>query len=209
MLVLGHGAGGGIEAPDLLAARAAALRLGLQVVRVEQPWRVRGRRVAEAPPRLDLAWLAVVRALVAPGAGPLVVGGRSAGARVACRTADELDACGVLALAFPLVPPGRPGRSRAEELARPRVPRLVVQGGRDAFGVPPPAADVQVHVVRGADHGLRVRTPGRADGARGARGGRAGRRRLARRSGGGATTRRRQVTTSCACMFAWKSQTIS
>lgn len=158
-LVLGHGAGGGVDAPDLLAARAAGLAHDLQVVRVEQPWRVRGRRVAEAPARLDLAWLAVVAAVA--GDAPLVVGGRSAGARVACRTADALGAAAVLALAFPLVPPGRPERSRAEELARPRVPRLVVQGDRDGFGVPPAAAGVQVHVVRGADHGFRVR---RADG---------------------------------------------
>ena len=158
-LVLGHGAGGGVEAPDLRAARAAGLAVGLQVVRVEQPWRVRGRRVAEPPARLDVAWLAVVRALA--GEHVLVVGGRSAGARVACRTADALGAAAVLALAFPLVPPGRPDRSRADELALPRVPRLVVQGERDGFGVPPSAPGVQVHVVRGADHGFRVR---RSDG---------------------------------------------
>jgi uncharacterized protein len=154
-LVLGHGAGGGVQTPDLLAARAAGRALGLQVVCVEQPWRVAGRRVAEAPARLDVAWRAVLSALDA--GGPLVVGGRSAGARVACRTADELGVAGVLALAFPLVPPGRPERSRADELARPRAPRLVVQGDRDGFGVPPPAPGVHVHVVRGADHSFRVR----------------------------------------------------
>lgn len=162
-LVLGHGAGGGVEAPDLLAARDGALQVGLRVVRVEQPWRVRGRRVAEAPARLDAAWTAVLATLE----GPVVVGGRSAGARVACRTAEPagelpaLQVLGVLALAFPLHPPGRPDRSRLPELLAPRVPRLVVQGERDAFGVPPPSADVQVHVVRGADHAFAVR---RADG---------------------------------------------
>ena len=154
-LVLGHGAGGGIDAPDLLAARAAARALGLQVVRVEQPWRVRGRRVAEAPARLDAAWRAVVAELGL--GGPLVLGGRSAGARVACRTAEELAAVAVLALAFPLTPPGRPDRSRAEELRRPQVPRLVVQGERDGFGLPAPGDGVRVHVVRGADHGFAVR----------------------------------------------------
>jgi predicted alpha/beta-hydrolase family hydrolase len=153
LLVLGHGAGGGIEALDLQAARDAALALGLAVVRVEQPWRVRGRRVADAPARLDAAWLAVLETLD----GPVLVGGRSAGARVACRTADAVGALGVLALAFPLHPPGRPERSRRAELLGPSSPRLVVQGERDAFGVPEPAPGVQVHLVAGADHGFSVR----------------------------------------------------
>ncbi len=146
-LVLGHGAGGGIDAPDLRAARDAGLECGWTVVRVEQPWRVAGRRVAVAPPRLDEAWLAVCATLP----GPLAVGGRSAGARVACRTADATGAVAVLALAFPLKPPGTDG-DRAPELEQVRVPRLVVQGERDAFGVPPGAT-----VVRGADHGFAVR----------------------------------------------------
>lgn len=152
-LVLGHGAGGGVDAPDLLAARDAALGRGLRVVRVEQPWRVAGRRIAEAPARLDAAWLAVLARLD----GPLLVGGRSAGARVACRTAGQVGAVGVLALAFPLAPPGRPGATRLPELLLPDVPRLVVQGGRDAFGVPAPDRDVEVHVVEGADHSFAVR----------------------------------------------------
>jgi len=155
-LVLGHGAGGGPEAPDLLAARDAALDLGLEVVRVEQPWRVLGRRVAEAPDRLDRAWCAVLAALQ-PHGGLLVVGGRSAGARVACRTARATGADAVLALAFPLHPPGRPGVSRLDELLRAGVPRLVVQGARDAFGVPPAGPGVRVHVVEGADHAFSVR----------------------------------------------------
>jgi predicted alpha/beta-hydrolase family hydrolase len=149
-LVLGHGAGGGVDARDLLAARDAALALGWRVVRVEQPWRVRGARVAEAPPRLDAAWTAVAAQLD----GPLVVGGRSAGARVACRTAGATGARAVLALAFPLHPPGRPDRSRLPELLLPQVPRLVVQGSRDAFGVPQVDG---VHVVDGADHAFAVR----------------------------------------------------
>jgi len=157
-LVLGHGAGGGVEAPDLLAARDAALGLGLQVVRVEQPWRVRGRRVAEAPVHLDAAWVAALAAL---DPLPVVLGGRSSGARVACRTAERVPlVLGVLCLAFPLVPP-RGGASRLAELLLPAVPRLVVQGARDAFGVPEPAPGVQVSVVQGADHAFAVR---RADG---------------------------------------------
>ncbi len=153
LLVLGHGAGGGIDAPDLLAARDAGLAAGLRVVRVEQPWRLRGARVAEAPARLDLAWTAILERLD----GPLVVGGRSAGARVACRTADAVGAVAVLALAFPLAPPGRPERTRLPELLAPRLPRLVVQGGRDAFGVPLPGPQLEVHVVAGADHAFAVR----------------------------------------------------
>ena len=152
-LVLGHGAGGGVDAPDLRAARDAGLRLDLEVVRVEQPWKVRGRRVAEAAPRLDAAWLAALAGLPPL---PCVVGGRSTGARVACRTAGAVPAVrGVLCLAFPLVPPGR-STSRAAELLLPDVPRLVVQGGRDPFGVPAPSPGVQVHVVDGADHSFAV-----------------------------------------------------
>lgn len=149
LLVLGHGAGGGIEALDLLAARDAALALGWRVALVEQPWRVRGRRVAEAPARLDVAWLDVLATL---RGRPLVVGGRSAGARVACRTAAKVGADAVLCLAFPLHPPGRPDRSRLPELEQVPTPVLVVQGDRDAFGMPSGAV-----VIAGADHGFRVR----------------------------------------------------
>lgn len=152
-LVLGHGAGGGVEALDLQAARDAALACGLAVALVEQPWRVTGRRVAEAPARLDVAWTTVVGGLDVPG--PLVLGGRSSGARVACRTATSLSADAVLALAFPLVAPR--GRRRDHELAVPAVARLVVQGERDAFGVPVAGPGVEVHVVRGADHAFAVR----------------------------------------------------
>ncbi|GAC1445208.1 MAG: hypothetical protein NVSMB55_24990 [Mycobacteriales bacterium] len=154
LLVLGHGAGGGPGAPDLIAARDAALSTGLRVARLEQPWRVAGRRVAEAPVHLDAVWLAVVRSL--RPRGPLVLGGRSSGARVACRTAEALGAVAVLALAFPLVPPGR-ATSRAPELALPDVPRLVVQGSRDAFGIPAASPGVRIEVVAGADHAFGVR----------------------------------------------------
>ncbi|GAA1256610.1 hypothetical protein GCM10009665_53850 [Kitasatospora nipponensis] len=135
VLALGHGAGGGIEAPDLAALAAALPAYGVSVALVEQPWRVAGRRVAPAPKTLDVGWRRLAELLVAQGA-PLGVGGRSAGARVACRTGAADGAVAVLALAFPLHPPGRPERSRAEELLGSGLPTLVVQGGRDTFGTP-------------------------------------------------------------------------
>ncbi|SDC21508.1 hypothetical protein SAMN05660690_0948 [Geodermatophilus telluris] len=135
-LVLGHGAGGGVGSADLTAVTAAAAGAGWRVLRVAQPWQVAGRRIAPAPPRLDTAWTAVLGTLRPELTGPLVLGGRSAGARVACRTAELLGADGVLALAFPLHPPGRPERSRAPELAAAGVPLVVVQGATDAFGRP-------------------------------------------------------------------------
>ncbi|MFB4196916.1 alpha/beta hydrolase family protein [Streptomyces carpaticus] len=135
VLALGHGAGGGIEAQDLAALAAALPDRGVTVALVEQPWRVAGKRVAPAPKTLDAAWRAVWPALKGMEL-PVVAGGRSAGARVACRTATELGAHAVLALAFPLHPPGRPERSRADELAAVTAPLLVVQGGKDPFGVP-------------------------------------------------------------------------
>jgi predicted alpha/beta-hydrolase family hydrolase len=137
-----------VDALDLLAARDAAHAQGWRVALVEQPWRVAGKKVAVPPPKLDLAWVDVLKEL---SGGPLVVGGRSAGARVACRTAAEVGADGVLCLAFPLHPPGKPERSRLDELTAVQVPVLVVQGDKDAFGMPPGAT-----VVPGADHGFRV-----------------------------------------------------
>lgn len=160
-LVLGHGAGGGIAAADLVALASSLPARGISVARVEQPWRVAERRIATAPPILDRAWVAVLDQL--PVSGRLVVGGRSAGARVACRTAVAVGASGVVALSFPLHLPGRPERSRLDELLLPigaGVPTLVVQGDRDAFGGPgefPPEVDVRP--VAGADHSLRVRRP--------------------------------------------------
>ena len=162
-LVLGSGAGGGVDAPDLLAVADAAAAEGWRVLRVEQPWRVAGKRIAPAPPRLDVGWTAVLGRLRDDGVltGPLVLGGRSAGARVACRTATALGATGVLALAFPLHPPGRPEKSRAGELTSAGVPVLVVQGETDAFGRPEDVAavlagrpDASVYAVPG-DHSLK------------------------------------------------------
>lgn len=136
-LALGHGAGGGVTAMDLALLAGALPAHGISVARFEQPWRLAGRKVATRPPRLDVAWLAAVEELLERPelAGlPLTVGGRSAGARVACRTADALGAVGVLCLAFPLHLPGRPEKSRLAELLTPTVPRLVLQGTRDSFG---------------------------------------------------------------------------
>ncbi|MQA33595.1 alpha/beta hydrolase family protein [Modestobacter roseus] len=158
-LVLGHGAGGGVGSPDLVAVTGAACAAGWRVLRVEQPWRVAGKRIAPAPARLDEGWTAVLAHLRDDGAltGPLVFGGRSAGARVACRTAEASGAAGVLGLAFPLHPPGKPEKSRAAELLGVSVPLLVVQGETDAFGTPAEVAAVREGVVRAVpgDHALK------------------------------------------------------
>ncbi len=159
-LVLGHGAGGGVSARDLATAAAVAQALDLSVALVEQPYCVAGRRSPAPAHQLDAAWIAVVERLRDDelADGPLVVGGRSSGARVACRTAAETGADAVLCLAFPLRPPARQGRaagpSRLPELEAVTVPTLVVQGERDRFGVPPAAPGRAVAVVRG-DHALR------------------------------------------------------
>ena len=165
LLVLGHGAGGGVNAPDLeLLARRLPV-LGITVVRFEQPWRTAGRRVAGLPATLDEAWRAAVAELRGQpwAGGRLFVGGRSAGARVACRTALAVDAVGVVCLAFPLHLPGRPEKSRAAELLTAGVPRLVLQGGNDAFGRPAEireamgmAPGIRLVELPGADHGFRV-----------------------------------------------------
>jgi uncharacterized protein len=159
-LVLGHGAGGGIEAPDLVAATEAALLEGFTVALVEQPYRVAGRRSSPPAHHLDAAWTAVLEQLAAGelDALRLVTGGRSAGARVACRTAGETGAVAVLCLAFPLQPPARKGKppapDRLHELDEVKVPVLVVQGERDRFGMPPPGRNREVVQVPG-DHSLR------------------------------------------------------
>jgi len=204
LLVLGHGAGGGITAPDLVAVTEQAVRLGLAVRRVEQPYRVAGRRAPAPANQLDEAWQAVLAELTGAGGGlaggelaggaaassrpgggavagsgpgggavagsagvagrvapglPVLVGGRSSGARVACRWAAAggaaLRPAGVVCLAFPVHPPGRPDRSRLPELDAVTVPVLVVQGDRDPFGMPPPRPGRTVLVVPGADHSLR------------------------------------------------------
>ena len=166
LLVIGHGAGGSIEAPDLLAVRTACLATGISVARVIQPYRVAGKKATPPIGTLDQAWRAVIAALgrrkATAGLG-FVYGGRSSGARVACRSAaDEATtprAVAVVALAFPLHPPGRPEKSRLPELAGVPVPVLVVQGVNDPFGMPEPAPGRQVEQVPG-DHGLRRGTAG-------------------------------------------------
>ncbi|MFF0538180.1 alpha/beta hydrolase family protein [Streptomyces coelicoflavus] len=162
VLAVSHGAGGGIEARDLTALAAALPAHGVSVALVEQPWRVAGKKLAPAPKTLDTGWRGVWPALTAPGP-PVISGGRSAGARVACRTAGELGAHAVLALSFPLHPPGKPEKSRAAELLGAGVPTLVVQGGNDPFGRPrefPEGAYDLIEVPYG-DHGFAV--PKRAE----------------------------------------------
>jgi predicted alpha/beta-hydrolase family hydrolase len=180
LVLLGHGAGGGVQAPDLQRTAQLAGELSYAVGLVEQPYRVAGRRVAAPAAQLDVAFAAVVAAaraqceLPAGDPRPLVLGGRSSGARVACRTASAAGAAGVLSLAFPLQPVRRSGRvpaSRLPELAGAGVPVLVVQGERDAFGSdaavraaletadPAPAAPVTVLTAAGADHALRKGVP--------------------------------------------------
>lgn len=154
-LVLGHGAGGGIDSRDLEALAAALPRHGITVVRVEQPWRVAGRKLAPRPDILDACFVAATDKLRVRT--PLVVGGRSAGARSAARTARTTGASGCLALAFPLHPPGKPERSRLDELEGAGVPTLVVQGERDTFGTPEEfPEDTEMCVVPGGDHAFSV-----------------------------------------------------
>lgn len=168
LLWLGHGAGGGIGAPDLTALAAALPAAGVTVARFEQPWRVAGKRVASRPAALDAAWVeaAAVVANLAEGL-PVITGGRSAGARVACRTATATGAVAVACLAFPLHPPGRPEVTRLDELTAPAVSVLVLQGDRDTFGgadllraeleaAPGDHANVRIVTVAGADHGMKT-----------------------------------------------------
>ena len=156
-IILGHGAGGGVEAPDLVAATAAANDAGFTVALALQPYRVAGKRSQPVAAKLDEAWTAIVERLREERfAGlPLISGGRSAGARVACRTAGAVGAEAVLCLAFPLHPPGKPERSRVDELEAVEVPVLVVQGESDPFGMPPEGASREVVRVRG-NHGLKA-----------------------------------------------------
>ncbi|GAA4391595.1 alpha/beta hydrolase [Actinomadura verrucosospora] len=155
LLVLTHGSNGGVEAADLLAVRAEALGLGGAVARVVQPFRLAGRRAPGPAAKQDEAWLEIVAALRKRfGDVTLVQGGRSNGARVACRTAEAAGAAGVVALAFPLHPPGRPEKTRVEELRSAGVEVVVVNGDRDPFGVPDPADAAQVAVLPGERHDL-------------------------------------------------------
>lgn len=155
LLVLTHGSNGGVDAPDLLAVRETALGLGGAVARVTQPFRYAGRRAPGSPVKQDEAWLEIVRLVRGEFADvPLVQGGRSNGARVACRTATAAGAAGVLALAFPLHPPGRPEKTRVDELRSAGVEVLVVNGDRDPFGVPDAADAAHVAVLAGERHDL-------------------------------------------------------
>ena len=159
-LALGHGAGGGIESGDLAALAARLPKQDVNVFLIEQPWRRAGKKLAPAPKILDEAWIAIIGQLRIRT--PLVLGGRSAGARVACRTAAGLGASGVLAMSFPLHPPGKPDKSRVDELQAARLPTLVVQGERDPFGTPeefPPLTEMAV--VPDGDHAFKV--PKRAE----------------------------------------------
>ena len=165
LLVLGHGAGGGVGAADLELLATSLPALSTSVVRFEQPWRTAGRTAGAAPPKLDEAWRAALGWLVAQewAQHPLLVGGRSAGARVACRTASDTKPAAIVCLAFPLHLPGRPEKSRIAELLAPSSPRLVLQGSKDSFGTPEEiraavgtAEDVQVVELPGVDHGYRI-----------------------------------------------------
>ncbi|MYS92150.1 MULTISPECIES: alpha/beta family hydrolase [Streptomyces] len=162
VLAVSHGAGGGIEARDLQALARVLPEHGVSVALVEQPWRVAGKKLAPAPKTLDAGWRGIWSAVAAPGL-PVISGGRSAGARVACRTAVELGARAVLALSFPLHPPGKPEKSRAAELLGSGVPTLVVQGGNDPFGKPGefPEGPYELVEVPYGDHGFAV--PKRAE----------------------------------------------
>jgi uncharacterized protein len=168
-LMLGHGAGGGVTAPDFQLLARGLPPLGVTVIRFEQPWRTAGGRVAVPPPRLDIGWRAAVEQLQLSEwrSDRLFFGGRSAGARVACRTANAFLVTGVVCLAFPLHLPGRPEKSRLTELLDPIAPRLVLQGGRDSFGgtselltalagVDGGASGVSVVELPGADHSFRL-----------------------------------------------------
>jgi uncharacterized protein len=170
-LVLGHGAGGGIAARDLVAVASAARSVAISVALVEQPYRVAGRRSPAPARQLDVAWTAVIEHLRATELQglPVIVGGRSMGARVACRTAASTGAVAVLCLAFPLAPPRRaasaPAQSRLPELDQVPVPTLVVQGANDPFGMPTPTSRRTVVQVPG-DHSLRTDLDAVTDAAR-------------------------------------------
>ncbi|CAM3946900.1 alpha/beta family hydrolase [Smaragdicoccus niigatensis] len=155
LVVLTHGAGGGIETLDLHAVRDAAVARGAVVARVNQPYVVAGRRMPPRPPVQDPAWIEVILQLRQRFPGPLVQGGRSNGARVACRTATSVEAVGVLALAFPLHPPGKPENSRVEELRGAGVPVIVVNGANDPFGIPDAGDAQEVHVLPGEAHSFK------------------------------------------------------
>lgn len=165
ILVLGHGASGGVGSADLELLAHSLPDRGTSVLRFEQPWRTAGRKVGAQPPQLDKAWVAALDWLTSQewARAPVVVGGRSAGARVACRTAAETHPAAIVCLAFPLHPPGRPEKSRVSELLTPTVPRLVLQGSNDSFGtadqiraVVGDTPGITIVELPGADHSFRI-----------------------------------------------------
>jgi len=159
LLLLTHGSGGGVDAKDLLAVRECALELGGAVARVVQPYRVAGRRAPGSVTTQDAAWLEIVAALRKKvRAVPLIQGGRSNGARVVCRTAVAVEAKGVLALSFPLHPPGKPEKTRRDELraASQAIEVVVINGERDPFGIPDPADAAEVTIIPGQPHSFRT-----------------------------------------------------
>jgi uncharacterized protein len=165
LLVLGHGAGGGVGAADLELLATSLPGLGTTVVRFEQPWRTAGRTAGAPPPKLDEAWRAALGWMAEQewAQYPLLAGGRSAGARVACRTASDTNPVAIVCLAFPLHLPGRPEKSRVAELLAPAVPRLILQGTKDSFGTPGEirtaigtAEGIKLVELPGADHGYRI-----------------------------------------------------
>jgi predicted alpha/beta-hydrolase family hydrolase len=162
LVVLTHGAGGTPDTADVLAVRDAARGLGAATVLVTQPYRVKGARAPGSAPKQDAAWAELVGTLRRETgrdgvALPLIQCGRSNGARVACRTAREVGAAGVIALAFPLHPPGQPGKSRDPELRAAETSVLVINGERDPFGVPEPDEKTRVVVLPGETHALSKR----------------------------------------------------
>lgn len=165
LLLLGHGAGGGVGAADLELLATSLPALGTTVVRFEQPWRTAGRTAGAPPPKLDEAWRAALGWLAEQewAQHPLLAGGRSAGARVACRTASDTNPVAIVCLAFPLHLPGRPEKSRVAELLAPSAPRLILQGTKDSFGTPEEiraaigtAEGIKLVELPGADHGYRI-----------------------------------------------------
>ncbi|GGF41216.1 hypothetical protein GCM10011519_13710 [Marmoricola endophyticus] len=157
-LLLMHGANGKLDSADLVRLVTDLPDQGVTTRLLQQPFAVAGKRIGPRPAALDTVVDEVVADLSLEG--PLVLGGRSAGARCAVRRAGPLGAVAALALAFPLHPPERPEKSRADELLGCTVPTLVVQGERDPFGgpgeLPELPAGQEVVPVPGADHGFAV-----------------------------------------------------
>lgn len=168
-LILAHGAGAPQSSTFMVAFAEALARRGCHAVTFNFPYTEQGRRMPDRAPTLEACFrdvIAAIRARPDLAAGPLVIGGKSMGGRMASHLAAQgvADLAGVVALGYPLHPPGRPEQLRAEHLARIRQPFLIVQGARDAFGTPEelrPAlaslgATATLNVVEGGDHSFKV-----------------------------------------------------